>query len=115
MQQAVNHWIMVKKIAEKKSIIILPDGEKEKIEAYCRILNAGPLAKIEETGYAIGDIIYGPRVLWIPGLPPNVGLMSGGDPFYKMDKVPDGVTILEDVTTVEDVLHPKPVTDEVES
>jgi hypothetical protein len=115
MQQAVNHWIIVQKIGERKTTLILPDGAKEQYEAYCKILNAGPLAKIEEAGMKEGDLICGPRILYIPGLPPNVGMMSVGDVYYKIDELPEGVTSIDQPVTVDDVLNPKPVTDEVES
>lgn len=106
-QRAANHWIMVEVIARKTSQMYGGDGKLiEKNEGYCRVLNISPGVDQSKLGYVVGDIVAGPRILPVPGLPENVGLMSAGDVFYRMDAIPDDVEPLSAVTTVDDFINP---------
>lgn len=105
-ERAANHYVMVEKVAERKTSIILPDGMKDRYEVYCRLLNISAGVDVDKLGCAVGDIVAGPRILWVPGLPKNVGLMSAGDIFYRADELPDGVTPLNEAATVDDFINP---------
>lgn len=106
-QRAVNHWIMVELVAQKTSTMYGPDGKKiETNEAYCRVLNISPGVDATKLGYVEGDLIAGPRIMWVPGLPKNIGQMSAGDVFYRMDELPDGIEPLSEAATVDDFINP---------
>jgi len=106
-ERAANHWIIVLMVAQKVSEMFGPDGKKiEKNEAYFRVLDISPAVDQTKLGYAVGDLISGPRALWIPGLPEHVGMMSAGDVYYRMDEIPEGIPLVGKSATVDDFINP---------